>query len=514
MKLERKKNAVRNVKVGLINKLVTIIFPFILRTAIIKTLGTEYLGLSSLFTSVLQVLSLSELGIGSAMVFSLYQPIAEDDKKRVSELVELYKIVYRIIGSIIFIGGLLVLPFLPHLINSGCPSDINLYALYLLYLFNSSESYFIAAYKSTLLSAHQRRDVISAIGLLTHGILYIIQIFCLFFFKNYYMYVIWLPIFTGFENFITACYVNKHYSDCVMHARYKKSDLKDLLVKVRDLFGHKLSQVVTNSVDTIVISAFLGLQMVTMYNNYFYIMSAVSGILDIFYQAVLAGIGNSIFSEKKEKNENDFTKFTVMNSWLVGWCSICFLCLYQPAMRIWMGSELMFDPDTVVLFAVYFYVWKIRHNILVYKDAVGMWDIDRTKPYIEIVANLAINIVLVQIIGINGILISTIVSMLFVSIPWETKVFIDRFYKGGLNVYVILVLRYFLFTVIAGITTYIICNFISMGGFIGFALKLLICIVIPNIIILLLGLNNETHCKVVSMVTKVFESYLPKKRER
>lgn len=497
MKLERKKNAIRNIQFGLLNKMVTIICPFILRTVIIYTLGSEYLGLSSLFTSVLQVLSLSELGIGSAMVFSLYQPIAEENFHRIQALVSLYRIIYKTIGTVIFVGGLFVLPFLPHFINGTYPEDINIYVLYLLYLFNSSESYFISAYKSAILSAHQRRDVISKIGLIVHVLLYLMQIICLLGFENYYAYVIWLPVFTAVENIVTAVYVNKNYKRFIIKTEVSREDLISILIRVKDLFGHKLSQVVTNSVDTIVISSFLGLQMVTIYNNYYYIMSAVSGILDILYQAILAGIGNSLFSENIEKNEEDFNKFSILNLWMIGWCSICFLCLYQPMMKMWMGHKLMLSIDTVILLSVYFYVWKIRQTVLVYKDAAGMWDIDKWKPYTEIVVNLVFNIILVRMIGINGIVISTIISMLFVSFPWETVVFFKNFFKHSAFKYMRRILMYFGFTLIAGICTYAVCSNISDTGILTFLQKLLICIVLPNLMILILGSWNKHHRKTV-----------------
>ncbi len=503
MKLERKKNAVRNIKFGLLNKLITIICPFILRTVLIYTLGSEYLGLSSLFTSVLQVLSLSELGIGSAMVFCLYQPIAEGNIVKIRELVSLYKFIYRIIGLVILVAGCIALPFLPYFIHGGYPGDVNIYILYIMYLLNSSESYFIAAYKSTILSACQRRDIISNIGLIVHFVLYLSQVASLLYFKGYYVYVIWIPIFTAIENIVIAVYVNKKYSAYIIGAHYSKDSLKAIIANVKDLFGHKLSQVVTNSADTIVISSFLGLHMVTVYNNYYYLMSAVSGVLDIVYQAIAAGIGNSLFSESIEKNIADFKKFAVLNAWLAGWCSICFLCLYQPMMRIWMGEKLMLPFDTVILLSIYFYVWKMRQTVLTYKDAAGIWDIDRWKPYIEIMVNIILNVVLVQLIGINGVVISTILSMVIVSIPWETKVFLkkifnqkpDRYYKSSLF--------YIWLAVIAGAITWMACSFLKDSGIISFIVKIIICIILPNIIILVLGWHKEGHAETVKFIVSL-----------
>ena len=398
MKLQRRKNAFRNIEFGFLNKMVTILFPFLMRTILIKTLGSEYLGLSSLFTSILQVLSLSELGIGSAMVFELYKPIAKNDTEKICKLQNLYRVIYKIIGTVIVTIGVILLPFLNNFIEGGYPEDINIYVLYILYLFNSAASYLLFAYKSSILTAYQRRDIILNIGSIVHVLLYVIQIICLVNFKNYYAYVIWLPIFTIIENVLISIYVDKKYPEYKPIGKLDKNEIKNVFLNVKDLFGHKLSNVVTNSADTIVISSFIGLNMVTIYNNYYYLMSAISGILDIVYQGILAGIGNSIVSESKEKNKNDFYKFYFINAWIVGWCSICFVCLFQPMMKLWMGSNLMLDFSSVILLGIYFYVWKIRQTILTYKDAAGMWKIDKIKPYIEIIFNLTINIILVNII--------------------------------------------------------------------------------------------------------------------
>ncbi len=310
---------------------------------------------------------------------------------------------------------------------------------------NTVVSYFIASYRSTILSAFQRRDIISMIGMAVHTGLYLMQIVCLLCFANYYVYVIWLPIFTIIENIVTARYVKRKYSNFVKPETIDKQD------------------------------------MVTIYNNYYYLMSAVSGLLDIIYQAVLAGIGNSLVSERIEKNQKDFDKFTVLNLWLVGWCAICFLCLYQPMMELWMGETL-----------------------LLYKDAAGLWAEDCLRPYAEIIVNLTINILLVQIIGINGVLISTILSMLFVSLPWETRVFFRRCLKCSTRKYYLANLVCLALTFLAGTITFVICNFIPFSGIISFILKIAICMIVPNVVIFCCGyripLYHETVRFVASMI--------------
>ena len=219
IKLSRTKNAVRNIYSGMFNKIFTIFFPFLIRTVLIKKIGIEYAGPNSLFSSILQVLNLTELGFASAVVYSMYKPIAEDDKDTICALLNFYKRVYFIIGLVILALGTAVMPFLPHLIKGNIPQDINIYVLYSIYLVNTSLSYLLFGYKNSLLNAHQRRDVISNILTITQGLMNICQLLILVTIKNYYLYVLMMPIFTVLNNVMVGietkriCYVKKYWND-------------------------------------------------------------------------------------------------------------------------------------------------------------------------------------------------------------------------------------------------------------------------------------------------------------
>ena len=209
MKIERTKNTVKSSIWGLIEKITNIILPFIIRTVLIKKLGAEYLGLSSLFVSVLEVLSLAELGFGSAIVFSMYKPIANNDYKTVGSIINYLKKVYRIIGIIMLIIGILILPIIPDLVKSDIPSNINIYLIYLIYLGNTVSSYLLFSYKSTLLNAMQCNDIISRVNFFTSSVLRIIQIIMLIIVPNFYLYALITPIITIFNNIIISIVMKK-----------------------------------------------------------------------------------------------------------------------------------------------------------------------------------------------------------------------------------------------------------------------------------------------------------------
>ncbi|UKI56602.1 MAG: hypothetical protein L6V90_05600 [Treponema succinifaciens] len=200
----------------------TIFFPFLIRTVLIKKIGIEYAGLNSLFSSILQVLNLTELGFASAVVYSMYKPIAEDDKDTICALLNFYKRVYFIIGLVILALGSAVMPFLPHLIKGNVPQDINIYVLYSIYLVNTSLSYLLFGYKNSLLNAHQRRDVISNILTITQGLMNICQLLILVTIKNYYLYVLMMPIFL---QFLTMFLSELRQKECFQNIHAKENSI-------------------------------------------------------------------------------------------------------------------------------------------------------------------------------------------------------------------------------------------------------------------------------------------------
>ena len=482
MRIERTKNTFRSTIFGILNRLINLLIPFIIRTIIIKVLGSEYLGLNSLFTSILQVLSLSELGFSSAMVFSMYKAVSDDDKDKLGALLYLFKRIYFIVGSAIAVLGLVIIPLLPVIVDikqlDG--TGINLYFLYIIYLINTVVSYQFFAYKKSILQAYQRNDVISNINSIVHIILYISQIIMLVCFKNYYLYAICMPIFTIADNIVTAVFSKKLFPDIISCGSVDKQEVKSIMQLVKALCGHKIGAVIISSADSIVISAFLNLRILTIYSNYYYVITALIGFINIGYNAILAGVGNSIITETKEHNKKIFDELTIMIAWIVGFCTVCLLCLYQPFMELWMGSEYLFDMSTVCLLVIYFYTWQIRVIGLNFKDAAGMWKADFFKPYVGIVFNIVVNILLVINIGINGVLISTIIVMVAIYFPWETRVLYNKLFQTSAVYYYLRQLYFMITTGLACFVTYLICSKIPCEGFIALAVRGIVCIIVAN----------------------------------
>lgn len=484
MNFNRSKNTLRNIVSGFINCLINLVVPFLLRTVMIKTIGVEYLGLSSLFTSILNVLNLSELGFGTAMVYCMYRPIAEGDKVTVCSLLKFYKSIYTVISIFIAGVGLGLLPFLDQLIAGEIPEGISIYVVYLIFLCNTVSSYAMLAYRNSILIVNQRNDVSTNVQSVLRIVLYSLQFLFLILFKNYYLYIIFTPILTILTNLITAYYVKKMYPQYVCMGRLNVHMIKQICAKALGLMGGKISSVVLNSADNIVLSSALGLTVVAIYNNYYYVVSSLTLFVAMVFSSMTAGLGNSLIVESKEKNYNDFKVLFFTNNWLISWCSICMLCLYQPFMELWMGKDYLFPFSTVILFSIYFYVYLIQRVANTYKDAAGLWWDDLKRSIVANVFNVIGNIVLVRIWGVNGVIISTIISLGCITLPWMTSVVIHKIFNRGTKEYYCRLGMYSILLVIVGTLTLYITRLIPFAGYGGFVLKGMICIIIPNMIYL------------------------------
>ncbi len=510
MKINRTQNASRNIVWGIIEKIIVLIVPFATRTVLIKTLGAEYLGLNSLFTSILSVLSITELGLGTAIVFSMYKPIAEEDDDTVCALLNAYRFIYNIIGGIIMVAGLAVLPFLPHFIKGSYPADINIYVLYLIYLGNTVIGYFLFAYKAALFSAYQRNDMASKRRMVISFCTSLAQMALLIFTRNYYVYIIVIPLSTVATNLANAYLAKKMFPNIVCRGSISKEMKDGIKKRIAGLVSFKIYNVIFTSVDTIVISAFLGLTTLAIYNNYYYIQSTIIGFLTILTASITAGIGNKMVTDSTDANYADFKKFTFANGWLCSWCSICLLCLYQHFMQWWVGSELMFTVDTMVLMVLYFLLPRLTTMTYTYREAAGLWWEDRFRPLVATVVNLVVNIILVKIIGINGVIISTLLCTIFINIPWGTIILFKNYFKRSPAEYFMKIIYYVAVTALAGGATWFVCEFVKPTGLINLIIKGLICIVVPNIIFLLFYHKTKEYSYTVTLAKRVIDPVFKK----
>lgn len=499
------KNSSRNMVFGFILKIYQLLMPFIIRTIIIYVLGIEYAGLNSLFTSVLSVLNIAELGVGTIMVFYMYKPIEENDTVRICALMKLYKIYYRIIGTVVLGVGLMISPFLRYLVKGDIPSDVSLYALYYLNLSATVLSYWLFAYKNSLFQAHQRNDVVSKVTILTDTVKYLLQISLLFISKNYYTYVIILLLTQVLNNILIAIRADKVYPKYKAVGNITKLEQKQINASIKDVFYGQLGNIITLSVDSIVISAFLGLVPLARYQNYYFVVNALIAFFAIFYQSLRASIGTNLLVKSKDDNYRDFKFITFVVMIALTFCCTCLLNLFQPFIELWVGKKNLLSYGCVILLVIYFFTYEIALMIGCYKDISGKWHADRFRSLITAVVNLTTNVIMVQFIGLYGILLSTIISFLFVNIPWlYRRVFIDVFEDKEKLDYAVYLIHCTVILLISVLCSTVLCKLIIINNnIIILMVRLIVCIAVNILVHCIFNRNNNEFRRGMLLLQKI-----------
>ena len=464
---------------------ISTVFPFIGRTLLIHMLSASYAGLGGLFSSVLSILSLAELGISNAIVYSMYKPVAEGDDRTVCALLAFYRKAYRVISMVILLLGLLLLPFLRFLIHGEIPDDVNIYFLFGVYLLNTIVSYAFFGYMSCILAVNQRTDILSRISIISRVALQILQCALIIAFRNYSLYVVVMPLGTVCQNLLNRYWAAKLYPQYRPEGILDASRYTDLKKRVSGLLIWKIGAASRTTFDSIVISAYLGLTTVAMYNNYWLVINTVNAALAILSSSMQAGVGNKIAVTAPEENYRDFRKFHFIYMWISGWCTVCLMCLFQPMMKQWMGTELSFPYSIVLLYCYLFFKQKEGDIPSVYYQAAGLWWEGRWRSVIEAVSNLVLNLILGRFLGVAGILLATIISCNIAYFYGAKFVFVCYFRNDGTKRYYLENLVYLSATAIGGGLTLAVIQWMNLpGGIVRNVVLVLLCLVIPNLVFL------------------------------
>ena len=488
-------NTRRNLMSGVVKQILGILLPFVTRTIVLYTLGAEYQGLNSLFKSILHVLSMADVGFSTAVIYMLYKPIANNDNEAICAIMAYLKHVYFIVGVIITGLGLVIMPLLPALISGEYPSSINIYVLYIMYLFNTSISYCLFSYKSALITAMQRDDIISNIYSIVSVLLNLAQIFILLFMSNYYLYVLALPITTILNNLLMQYISKKKFPEIVPRGKLSKQTRSELSRQLKGIVINKIGDVTRNGFDTVFISVLLGLTAVAVYDNYYYIYTALYGFSLMITHAIQASVGNSIATESTNKNYKDLCKFNFIFTWFSSWCTICMACLYQPFMSIWMNGNpsMMLSDRDMLLFCFYFFAITMNNVRNMYVSGSGLfWEL-RVWYVLESIGNAVLNLVLGNLWGITGIIIATLITIILFNYVARTNVLFKEYFKISPAQFYKEHFIYFIVMVIACVVTYVLCNIVDVAGILGLFVRFLLCVFVPNIIFVVMYHKNQYY---------------------
>lgn len=425
-----KVNAKKGFIFGSLNFILNLILPFIARTVIIFRLGIEYVGLNSIFSSIINILNITELGIGASLAYLLYSPLAEKDKDKICIILNFAKKTFFVIGIIILaIGGVLAFG-IKYLIASNIPEDINIYLLYLIFLLNSGISYLMFSYKRILFSADQRYDIetnISSICILIQNAL---QITLLFIVRNYYIYAAVSVLATILNNILCQIVSKRKYPDYFPKGRMSKEDIKEVKEKVGGAFLSKLSSTIYMSVDNIIISAFFGLVALGQFNNYHLVVNSLISAFAIIHNTLRPIIGDCIVTRSKDDNFKLYLIIDYVYFWLSTMCTACLFCLFQDFIIVWLDVTYTFSKITMVLISSAFFCGRISCVTSIYIDAAGIWSKTKWIYLLAAIFNLGLNILFAYLWGINGVLISTIATSVLITFIGTTIFLFKQYFDS------------------------------------------------------------------------------------
>ena len=497
----RTANSIKNILSGFLGQFVTIILGFINRTVFINCLATEYLGVNGLFTNILSMLSLAELGIGTAIIYALYRPLADRDEKQISKLMNFYSKAYISIGIVIFIVGIALIPFLHFIIKSEPNIVENIYLIYFIYLFNTAISYFFS-YKSSLIIADQKNYIVLLTGYAVNIFQTISQIVILYTTKNFLLYLIVQSICVVINNVLISVIADKQYPFIKENKKLKleKNEVKELISNVKALVIVKISGILVNNTDNIIISYFSGLKAIGLCSNYTLLINIINTILNQIFSGVTASVGNLNAKEDDKIKKDFFDLLNFCNFWLYGFASIGIVVLINDVITLWIGNKFILPIEIPIILAVNFYMVGMQNAVWTYKNTMGIFKQGRYILFFTAGINLVLSIYLGDKMGLFGILLATAIARLF------TNTWMDPYvvYKYGLDSnpleYLFKYIKYIVILIFTGNLTLFLSNMIQYSIYVTFLLRLIICLFLPNIIFLILFFRTKEFKYILNKV--------------
>lgn len=477
----RTSNSIRNAKYSLIGETLNVFLGFLSRKIFVSILAIEYLGLSGLFSNILTLLSITELGIGSAFICLLYKPLADDKKEKIASIMSVYKKIYTIIGCVVGIVGVSLTPILPFLIKE-MPDISYISFIYILYVFNSAISYFFS-YKRELIIANQQRYIYSMYNIVIKTAMYIGQIIVLVLTRNYILFLLVIIVATLTENILISRKADKlfPYIRTLKPQKMSKDEINEVKEKVVGSSFHKIGDMLIIGTTNILISKIVGLVVTGLYSNYILIISVINTVMTLIYNSILASAGNLGAQSGTTERKNIFNKIFFFTAWAFGFSACCFLGLLNPFIRIWLGEEFLLSNSVVIIIVINFYLIGMRRPIAMMRDALGIFTHDKFKVIPEIIINFTVSIIAGIKFGVFGIILGNIVSNLCTTFWTYPYVLYHYGFDSSVKEYYKKYSGYSLLILIACFVCWFLCNFIPDINIITFALKMLICFVLPNI---------------------------------
>jgi O-antigen/teichoic acid export membrane protein len=442
--------------IGVGSQVIVLLLTFLSRTVFIKVLGAEYLGVNGLYTNILTVLSLTELGIGNVMIYSLYKPVAEKDEATIRALLTYYKNIYRKIAIAVLIIGVGFIPLLDKVVKSNLPYT-SLVLYYILFLFNSVASYFVV-YKTALINADQKIYIIKVIYTLVIFLKELAQILILLTTKSYVLYLIILITSTVLNNIFISVKADKLYPFIKLPNTLTKKEIRKINENIKSTFLYKIGVVIMNNTDNILISIISGTIYVGYYSNYNLLVTAVTTFIGISIQALFSSIGNLNAKRDMLKSYKIFNSLLLFFHWLSAVCSLSFLLVFNDFITIWIGKNYLLGTDVVIAIVIMFYIQNIINPVWIYRETMGLFNQVKYIMIYASIINLTLSIVLGVYWGLAGILISTAIGRILTTVWYEPKLLYRTKFRQPIRNYWIRQLKYFIISIVAACVAILITS--------------------------------------------------------
>lgn len=499
--MSRVKNSLKNLIASSLSQGIGILLKFVSRTIFISVLGSQYLGINGLFTNLLSMLSLAELGVGAAITFNLYKPVADKDIAQIVKLMAFYRNAYRAIGLFVAIAGVALIPFLPTIIKDDI-SFIPVNVIFLLYLLQSVTSYLFFAYKSSIIRVNQKEYKITYIASVFSIITNVVQIILLLLYKDFKIYVLTLVIFGILQNLYVAHSANRMYPYIKQKIEIplSKDEKKEIRKNCFAISIYKFNTVIQNATDNIILSAFIGLEIVGKYSNYLLILSTIKNLLNKFYTAIRASVGDLHAEGNIEKEFLIFRVISLFTVYAFGIAAVSTYVFANEFIMLWVGKEYVLSQLFVALLAFEIYIFGLQKNLATFRTSMGLFQQAKYRPLVGSIINIAISLMLVQRLGIIGVLLGTIISSLTTYMWFDPYIIYKYVFKKSVSHYYYTNIIYLLIILVSAIFVRYLISIIRITGLVYVITGLLLSILITTILLLLYCKQSEEYGYIVKLI--------------
>lgn len=501
-----------NILTGFGGYFLNTVLGYICRMVFVRCLNADYLGINGLLTNILSMLSLAELGIGSAIGYALYKPIAEKDNDKIVSLMCFYGKAYRIIGTAVAVFGLLMLPFLDVIITSPPNISESIYAIYLLYLFNTASTYFFS-YRSALISAAQKNYIVLGLNYLITIIQSLIQIPLLFLTHNYLVYLIIQTVGTFINNFTLSLIAKKMYPFIVeSNAKpLSKEERRSLFVNVKALTINKLSSTLVNNTDNIVITYLKGLVSVGVASNYTLLINTLGSLAGQIFNGLTASVGNLNAIESKEKKYSFFKVLNLSNFWIYGWGAIGIVFVCGDIVQVCFGDSYVLEMNIPLILAINFYMVGMQNAVWTYKNTMGLFKYGQYLLLLTAVINLILDFIFGRRWGMFGIYLASAVSRLLTNTWYEPYAVFKYGLKINPLIYLKKYVQYAISLICTALICYILCKLCHFKIVISLIAKIIVCCVVPNGMFYMFYHKTEEGRYLINAAKRILVKVLKKK---